>query len=182
MINKTKTNIEDLNQRFFLILENFVPSYIKYLQYPQDTEIANDINYVKGVVTEIESDGFIIKNNMESTIAMDQEKINKLNIEINRLKIENEKLKTREKYLKTTSVTSVGLFDDELEWYKIQIKMIVVLMIGFIIGGKLYYGLQLTNWEHIKTIAIVFLIGIVFETLVMYLYNKIRYGSSDKEK
>ena len=119
---------------------------------------------------------------MESTIAVDQEKINKLNIEINHLKIENEKLKTREKNLKTATVTSVGLFDNELEWYKIQIKMIVVLMIGFIIGGKLYYGLQLTNWEHIKIIAIVFIIGIVFETLVMYLYNKMMYANSDKNK
>ena len=55
-------------------------------------------------------------------------------------------------------------------------------MIGFIIGGKLYYGLQLTNWEHIKIIAIVFIIGIVFETLVMYLYNKMMYANSDKNK
>ena len=32
IINKTKTDIEELNQRFFLILESFVPTYIKSLQ------------------------------------------------------------------------------------------------------------------------------------------------------
>ena len=35
LINQTKKNIENLNQRFFLILENFIPTYVSYLQFPK---------------------------------------------------------------------------------------------------------------------------------------------------
>jgi hypothetical protein len=182
IINKTKTNIEGLNQRFFLILEHFVPTYIKSLQNPQDTAVANEISHINTVTTQIESDGFTIKNAMESTIATDQGKINKLNTDIRILKKENEKLKEQRKELNTTTITSVGLFDDELEWYKQQIKIIVVMLIGIIIVGKVYYGFKVPAMEIVKTIGIVIVLGIIFETLIMYLYDKLRYGNSDEPK
>ena len=180
LINKTKTNIEGLNQRFFFVLENFVPNYIRYLENPKDSAASSEINYVNNVITEIESDGFTLKNTMESTIAKDQERLNKLNLEITGLKKENEELKHQEKELKTATVTSVGLFDEELDWYKQQIKLIVIMLIGVIIVGKVYYGLELTNSENIKALGIVVIIGFVFETLIMYMYNKMMYGSGDE--
>ena len=100
LINKTKTNIEGLNQRFFFVLENFVPNYIRYLENPKDSAASSEINYVNNVITEIESDGFTLKNTMESTIAKDQERLNKLNLEITGLKKENEELKHQEKRTK----------------------------------------------------------------------------------
>ena len=118
IINKTKTEIEGLNQRFFLILENFVPTYIRYLQNPPDEEMIKEISHINSVNTQIESDGFTIKNMMESTIATDQDKINKLNDKIRVLKKENEYLKGEQRDLKIAANTSVGLFDNELDWYK----------------------------------------------------------------
>ena len=50
IINKTKTNIEVLNQRFFFILENFVPIYIKSLQNPQDTDVAKEMSHINTVI------------------------------------------------------------------------------------------------------------------------------------
>ena len=182
IINKTKTDIEELNQRFFLILESFVPTYIKSLQTPQNTDVMKELSHINRVTTQIESDGFTIKNAMESTIATDQGKINKLNTDIRILKKENEKLKEQRKELNTTTITSVGLFDDELEWYKQQIKIIVVMLIGIIIVGKVYYGFKVPAMEIVKTIGIVIVLGIIFETLIMYLYDKLRYGNSDEPK
>ena len=50
LINKTKQNIENLNQRFFLILENFIPTYVSYLQFPKNPNFANDVEHIKEVV------------------------------------------------------------------------------------------------------------------------------------
>ena len=182
IINKTKTDIEELNQRFFLILESFVPTYIKSLQTPQNTYVMKELSHINRVTTQIESDGFTIKNRMESTIANDQDKINTLNVDIRRLKKENEELKNKRQNLKTATVTSVGLFDDELEWYKIQIKIVVVMLIGIIIVGKVYYGFHITILETAKAIGIVVVIGFIFETLIMYLYNRLFTGNSDDPK
>ena len=182
IINKTKTDIEELNQRFFLILESFVPTYIKSLQTPQNTDVMKELSHINRVTTQIESDGFTIKNRMESTIANDQDKINTLNVDIRRLKKENEELKNKRQNLKTATVTSVGLFDDELEWYKIQIKIVVVMLIGIIILGKVYYGFHITILETAKALGIVVVIGFIFETLIMYLYNRIFNGNSDDPK
>ena len=101
IINKTKSDIEALNQRFFLILENFVPTYIKSLQTPQNTDVIKELNHINTVTTQIESDGFTIKNMMESTIARDQDKINTLNVNIRELKKENKELKNKRQNTKT---------------------------------------------------------------------------------
>lgn len=185
IINKTKTEIEGLNQRFFLILENFVPTYIRYLQNPQDEEMIKEISHINSVNTQIESDGFTIKNMMESTIATDQDKINKLNDKIRVLKKENEYLKGEQRDLKIAANTSVGLFDNELDWYKKQIKIIIVMLVGIVIVSKIYYEFNLDRWEFIKASGIVIVIGIIFELLIMlimYLYTKIKYGDSHKLK
>jgi len=47
IINKTKTQIQNLNQRFFLILENFVPHYISYLQNPQNEISSRKLTILK---------------------------------------------------------------------------------------------------------------------------------------
>jgi len=182
IINKTKSDIEALNQRFFLILENFVPTYIKSLQTPQNTDVIKELNHINTVTTQIESDGFTIKNMMESTIARDQDKINTLNVNIRELKKENKELKNKRQNLQTAKATSVGLFDDELEWYKIQIKIMVVMLIGIIIVGKVYYGFHVTILETAKTIGIVVVAGFIFETLIMYLYNRFFSGNIDSDE
>lgn len=58
----------------------------------------------------------------------------------------------------------------------------VVMLIGIIIVGKIYHGFQLPKEEIIKNIGIVIVLGIIFETLIMYLYDKIIYGNSDEPK
>jgi membrane protein YdbS with pleckstrin-like domain len=72
-----------------------------------------------------------------------------------------------------------------LDWYKKQIKIIVVMLVGIVIVSKIYYGFNLDRWEFIKATGIVIVIGIIFELLIMlimYLYTKIKYGDSHKLK
>ena len=56
------------------------------------------------------------------------------------------------------------------------------MLICIIIVGKVYYGFKVPAMEIVKTIGIVIVLGIIFETLIMYLYDKLRYGNSDEPK
>jgi hypothetical protein len=166
ILSKTKTKIEELNQRFFFILENFVTDYVSYLKDPSNPTAADEIQHVRTVVNKIDSDGFILKNSMDSAIEESQQEVRQQNIEISNLKIENENLKEEAKHLKRTALTSEGLFDEELEWYKLQLKLLIIMIIGFILCGMLYYDLQLTNTEHIVIIG-----GAIFLGSIEYTYN-----------
>lgn len=145
IVTKTKTNIDELNQRFFLILENFVPNYINYLKEPSNSIVANEIQHVNSVVNKIHSDGFILKNSMDSTIETSQQVSRQQNIEIEKLKVENGNLSRQAKRLENKALTSEGLYDEEIEWYRLQIQTIVVMSIGVIVCGKIFYNLQTTT-------------------------------------
>ena len=145
IVTKTKTNIDELNQRFFLILENFVPNYISYLKEPSNSIVANEIQHVKSVVNKIESDGFVLKNSMDSTIETSQQVSRQQNIEIEKLKVENGNLSRQAKRLENKALTSEGLYDEEIEWYRLQIQTIVVMSIEVIACGKIFYNLQTTT-------------------------------------
>ena len=119
---KTKNTISELNDRFFLILENFVPNYIRHLQDPTNTQLSDEILHVDTVNNKIQSDGFILKNSMDSAIQASQQEMALLNVQIESLKRENDKLTEQVKKLEKTSLTSVGLYDEEIDWYRLQVK------------------------------------------------------------
>jgi len=173
LINQTKKNIENLNQRFFLILENFIPTYVSYLQFPKNPNFANDVEHIKEVVKKIDTDGFILKNEMNVEIDKSVKNSEEMNKIIDELQKENEKLKTEAKQLKRQSLTSVGLYDDELDWYRKQIKIIIVMIIGLILCSKILFDLQLNTKEMIVSIGIVLIIGVIIEQIFMRIYNKI---------
>jgi hypothetical protein len=173
LINKTKKNIENLNQRFFLILENFIPTYVSYLQFPKNPDFVNDVEHIKEVVKKIDTDGFILKNEMNVEIDKSVKKSEEMNKIIDELQKENEKLKTEALRLKKQSLTSVGLYDDELEWYRKQIKIIIVMLIGIILCSKIFLDLQLNTKDMIISIGFVVILGVIFEQIFMRIYNKI---------
>jgi ribosomal silencing factor RsfS len=181
ILTTTKKNIQELNQRFFLLLENFVPNYIRYLQQPNNASIANEILHVTTVNNKIESDGFMLKNSMDMAIQASQEKTKQMNNIVDTLKTENKALKARVKKLENTSLTSIGLFDEELDWYIIQLKTIIILLIGIALSGKLFYDLQPSMKQCIVLFGIV-LVLILIETAGMYTYNKIKNYTSTRKK
>jgi hypothetical protein len=177
-IIKTKSSIKELNDRFFLILENFVPNYIKYLQDPNNTQISDSILHVTTVNNKIQSDGFILKNSMDSAIQTSQREMALLNVKIESLKTENGKLNTQVKKLEKTSLTSVGLYGEEIAWYRLQIKTVLILLLGFVICIKLGISLYPTSRELMIIVGIVLILSI-FEKMGMYLYEKLKNSTSD---
>jgi hypothetical protein len=175
---KTKNTITELNERFFLILENFVPNYIKYLQDPTNTQLADEVLHVDTVNNRIQSDGFILKNSMESAIQTSQQEMATLNVKIETLKKENDKLNEQVKKLEKTSLTSVGLYDEEIDWYRLQVKTVLILLIGFIICIKVGMSLYPTSRELIIIMGVILLLSIM-EKISRYFYDKIKDATSD---
>ena len=158
---KTKNTISELNDRFFLILENFVPNYIRHLQDPTNTQLSDEILHVDTVNNKIQSDGFILKNSMDSAIQASQQEMALLNVQIESLKRENDKLTEQVKKLEKTSLTSVGLYDEEIDWYRLQVKTVLILLVGFAICIKVGISLYPTSRELMMILGIVLIMSIM---------------------
>ncbi len=167
ILKQIKNQLINLNQRFFLILENFVAHYISYLQNPQNRISAQEIEHVKSVVNEINSQAFILKNQMEVKIDASQKLSNKLTNEIDVLQKENVRLQNKTKTLKKVSLTSEGLFDDELDWYRKQIKLIIVLLIGILICGKFFHSFKLDLKQNMIAIVSAITVGIIIDKIIV---------------
>lgn len=167
ILKQIKIQLINLNQRFFLILENFVAHYISYLRNPQNQVSAEEIEHIKSVVNEINSQAFILKNQMEVKIEASQKLSNKLTREIDVLQKENIRLQHKTKTLKKVSLTSEGLFDDELDWYRKQIKIIIVLLSGILICGKFFYSFQLELKQNMIAIVSAIIVGVIIDNFIM---------------
>ena len=174
IIKQTKNQLTNLNQRFFLILENFVPHYVSYLQNPKNIIPAQEIQHVKSVVNEINSQGFVLKNKMEVEIDVNQKLSDELTKEIEILQKENVTLKNEARSLKRASLTAEGLFDDEIDWYRKQIRIIIVMLIGIIGCGIFYRSFKLDLKQNIMAILVVLVLGLIIEKILMTIYDKIK--------
>ena len=172
-LNEIKNEITNLNERFFLILENFVPDYVSYLKNPKNPIPVNEIEHIKQTVNDINSQSFVLKNKMEVEIDNNEKVSNKLTDEIDKLQKENILLKKKRSSLEKESLTAEGLFDDEIDWYKKQIKIILVMIIGIIICSMFSHSLNLNLKQYAITIICVIITAIVFENIIMNIYNRI---------
>jgi hypothetical protein len=174
ILKQTKNQLINLNQRFFLILENFVPHYVSYLQNPKNVIPAQEIEHVKSVINEINSQSFVLKNKMDVEIDVSQKLSDKLTKEIEILQKENVTLKNETRALKRSSLTAEGLFDDEIDWYRKQIRIIIVMLIGIIGCGIFYRSFKLDLKQNIMAILVVLVLGVIIEKILMTIYDKIK--------
>ena len=115
---------------------------------------------------------------MDSAIQLSQQEMSALNVKIESLKVENNKLTEQVKKLKKTSLTSVGLYDEEIDWYRLQVKNVLILLVGFAICIKLGISLYPTSRELMMILGIVLILSIMEKT-GMYLYEKIKGATSE---
>lgn len=162
-INTSKQKIEDLNNRFFFVMENFVENYIYYLKEPQNTNYKSEVDRIFDTVTNINNDSLMLKNNIQTKITENNTKILQMNKEVDELKILNEQLKTRAKKLRVQATTSEGMFDSELDWYKKQVLVFIILLVGIIYGLKLLFDLQLTFKQLVLPSTILILLIIIYK-------------------
>lgn len=166
LVKQAQQNIEELDKRFFFILENFIENYMGFLKTPQNTMYANEITHVNSVVTNIEKSAFTLKNKMDVEMVSNQKELDQMNREVEVLKKENIRLKNRASSLHKDALTSEGLFENELEWYLAQLKMIVIILIGIVIGLKVFADMKLNLKQTIFSIAIVLIFGSIIQAII----------------
>lgn len=164
-INTSKQKIEELNNRFFFVMENFVGNYVQYLKEPQNASYKSEVDRVFDTITNINNDSLILKNRIQTKISDNNTNISQMNKDVDALKITNEQLKARAKKLHVRSITSEGMFDSELDWYKKQLLIIIILLAGIVYSLRLIFNLQL-SFKQI-------LVSSIILTLLMMIYRRV---------
>jgi len=167
-LNKSKKEIDELDQRFLLVLENYVDDYVSYLREPNNSEYTTSMNHINSVIENINSQGFLLKNKMEKELVNIENRSTAYNSEINVLKQENKALKENVKILDEDVLTADGLFDNEIELYKKQMITILILIIGLIGVSKIYYDLKLDMHQNIKVLFISCIIPLVVYIITIF--------------
>lgn len=145
LLTSSREKIEELNNRFFYIMENFIPNYISYLRDPKNDNNKSKLTHINGVITNINSDAHVLQNDIQVAIDKNDTKMVKMNSDIASLKEENRAMKSKVNELTSQSVTSKGLFYTELDWYKKQLLIILLLFIGILYGIRLLTGLHMSK-------------------------------------
>lgn len=169
IITKIDEKIINLDDRFNKLLENFVTNYALYLKTPSNQTYEEEKNYVFNTIQELNRDGFLLINEMQTIMQTTSTNVGELNIKINKLKLQNKKLKTIEKQLLEQNQTAVGLFDEEVEWYKYNLKDLIIRIIGVIIGMVFIKKLDLSTPELIKVLIIGFILFVIYNSILSYM-------------
>ena len=157
LLTNLKEKIEELNNRFFYIMENFIPNYINYLRDPKNNTHTSKITRINGVITNINSDAHVLQNQLQVAIDDNDTKMVQMNNDIASLKQENKAMKSKVKELSSRTVTSEGLFYTELDWYKKQLLVILLLFVGIVYGIRLLTGLDM-SWLQLAVPISLFII------------------------
>jgi hypothetical protein len=144
-VKEIQQKLYNSNQRFFLILENFVDVYVNTKTDPNNPIYTNDMAHIKGVISEIEHDIFLTKNTIERAIEKNDSIMNKDNDKINKLQQKNKQLSEVYGGLLATSRSAVGLFDDETQLYTQTMTNIIIYILTILFGG--YYLRKLVKSE-----------------------------------
>jgi hypothetical protein len=167
LIKNMNEKINILDQRFFLLTEDFIPNYIRYLINPDNIEYTEEINYILDSIHKINSDAFIYMNEMLNEIDKNSVITANLTNKMEILKKENGLMKEKIKLLKRQSLTSEGMFDDQLDWYKDQLTVVIVMLIGVILGTFFLKSLNLNFKQLFISLAIVLIFGFIFTKIAL---------------
>tara|TARA_B110000967_G_scaffold196843_1_gene227907 strand:+ start:1189 stop:1632 length:444 start_codon:yes stop_codon:yes gene_type:complete len=144
-VKEIQQKLYNINQRFFLILENFVDVYVNTKIDPNNPIYTKDMSHIKDVVRDIEHDIFLTKNRIEKSIENNDSNMNKDNEEIHKLQQKNKQLSEIYGGLLATSRSAVGLFDDETQLYTQTVINVVIYIVTVVYGG--YYLRKLVKGE-----------------------------------
>lgn len=132
-----------LNERFFIILEDFVNEYKIAKSHPEVAEYSNTLANTQARYQKLEKDIFLQRNHLEKINLEMNKRIRKQNRNINEYKKKVDILKRNAKRLKPIENSSEGMFREEKEMY----SMIHYEMIAFITGIVLASGLTYSTFR-----------------------------------
>jgi hypothetical protein len=136
----------DLNDRFYLILNNLVASYPRAKARPTEGAIYNnsvtnqdDYNKSMSQMLQLQSDYFTYRNSVVSNSEALLNQIASLDAQVNELDAQNAELQTKVSELSSSGRSAEGMLDDSQLTRNQMFYGNVVLFLIMVGGGYLYY-------------------------------------------
>ena len=129
-----------LNERFFIILEDFVNQYKIAKSHPEVEEYSNTLANTQARYQKLEKDIFLQRNHLEKINLEMNRRIRKQTRNINEYRKSVEVLKRNAKRLKPIENSSEGMFREEREMYTILHYETIALITGIVLASGLTYS------------------------------------------
>ena len=111
VIKNIGNEIKEINTNFLLNLENYENVFFNTLNEPNNNIYISELSRKNGILENIDSRAFVVKNQMNKLIDNMTNEMNSMNTDMERIKKENIILKEKAKILHKDVLTSDGLYD-----------------------------------------------------------------------
>ena len=138
--------LKELNDRYYLILDELITVYPKYKMSPEDSTYTSTYVTDKGNLTKLQKDLFLYKNNLEQTITTVGKDILVVDKQIAILEKENGLLKKRLDSLKEGQNAAKLLLKNTV--YLHNEDLVANILLGLVFIGSAY-----GCYKHNKTLA-----------------------------
>jgi len=136
IMNKQK--IEELNQRYNIILNEFTHIYPSYKTFPDVTKFTQKYATDNGNLTKLQAEFFQFKDNLQTEITKSDRIIKKTDIQIQILEKKIASLKKEINYLENDNEAAEGMLDDvQLRYNQFLVGNWILLIV--LIGSVSFY-------------------------------------------
>ena len=128
-----ENTIKELNQRYYLVLDEIVKLFPKQKMYPKYLAYSKPFTNDMTNLNKLQTDFFLFKNSLESDIESLDKDIKKTNEEIDNLEHENKKLSATLESLKNSNNASHGMLEDTNLLYNQQLfgnTLLFLILLG----------------------------------------------------
>lgn len=140
--NKTKQysgELNELNERFFLILEDFKRNYIASKINSDSHEAQNAFNREKSMIQDNNKKLFLLNNNVEKSTNKIVQQINVIEKSLKREIKKNKLLTRKEQSLENLDGAAVQMLQDSNFLYNQSLITIFNMVVGMIVTGIIIY-------------------------------------------
>ena len=169
VIKSIGTEIKELDTNFLLNLENYEEIFYNNLKPNSSSSDKSELARKDGTLENIDSKAFALKNKMLSLIDKMSGEMENMNDEMSATKRENKELKEQASELKKEAITSTGLYDGELTWYREQVNTTIVLLIGIVIGLILFKQMNLTKKDMSIVVVATIVLGYILKKIATFI-------------
>jgi hypothetical protein len=135
----TKAKINELNERYKIVLNEFTHIYPEYRVFPDMETISKEFAIDSGNLLELQADFFKLRDEIQSEITKKANHINKMDIQIKILEKKNKKLLKDLTNLENDNAASSGMLNDIQLRYNEYLLGNWILFISLIGVVTLYY-------------------------------------------
>lgn len=125
-----KKRLDELSQRFNLVLEGWERNYVAYKTFPGYQENKNLFQREQSNLDETNSQLFLLKNNIEESSKSLNETIQKKDRTINRLKSQNASLSKKAQSIEGSDLASAEMVKNFETEYRMALSSLVTHSLG----------------------------------------------------